>query len=81
MFVRTRPKVNARVVVTKEEADRIEEEWAIVNGTHDVYIASKKGIEKEKETLRKRFGKEPSDNDVEWGSLNKDLINHIKTGD
>jgi len=43
MFVRTRPKVNACVVVTKEEADRIEEEWAIVNGTHDVYIASKKG--------------------------------------
>jgi len=81
MFVRTRPKDNARVVVTKEEADRIEEEWAIVHGTHDIYIANKKRIEKEKETLRRKFGKEPSDNDVEWSLLNKDLINHAKRGD
>lgn len=48
MFVRTRPKDNARVVVTKEEADRIEEEWAIVHGTHDIYIANKKGLRKKK---------------------------------
>ena len=41
MFVRTRPKDNVRVVVTKEEADKIDEEWAIVSGTHDEYIAEK----------------------------------------
>jgi hypothetical protein len=29
MFVRTRPKDRARVVVTKIEADKIEKEWAV----------------------------------------------------
>jgi|LDZS01.1.fsa_nt_gi hypothetical protein len=79
MFVRTRPRDNIRVVVTKEEADKIDEEWTIVNGTHDIYIAEKKRFEKEKEALRKRFnGREPSNNDVEWSLLNKDLIKHAK---
>ena len=41
MFVRTRPKDNARVVVTKVEADKIDEEWTIVAGTHDIFVAEK----------------------------------------
>lgn len=81
MFIRYRPKDNARVIVTEEEADRIDEEWSIVNGTHDIYIANKKRFEQEKEALRKRFGKEPSDNDVEWSLLNKELIEYAKTGE
>ena len=44
MFVRTRPKDNARVVVTKEEAEKIEEDWAIVSGTHDSFIAQEEKI-------------------------------------
>ena len=36
----------------------------------------------EKEILRKRFGgKEPSDNDVRWGLLNKQIIENAKNGD
>ncbi len=82
MFVRTRPKDNARVVVTKAEADKIDEEWSIVAGTHDIFIAEKEEFAKEKEILRRRFGgKEPSDNDVRWGLLNKQLIEHAKNGD
>src|SRR3989339_153834 len=34
----------------------------------------------EKELLRKRFGQEPSDNDVEWSLLNKDYAIHTKNG-
>jgi len=82
MFVRTRPKDNARVVVTKAEAEKIDEEWSIVAGTHDIFVAEKEEFAKEKEILRKRFGgKEPSDNDVRWGLLNKQLIEHAKNGD
>lgn len=82
MFVRTRPKDNVRVVVTKNEADKIDEDWTIVAGTHDIFVAEKEAIVKEKEILRKRFGgKEPSDNDVKWGLLNKQLIEHAKNGD
>lgn len=82
MFVRTRPKDNARVVVTKAEADKIGEEWSIVAGTHDIFVAEKEEFAKEKKILRKRFGgKEPSDNDVRWGLLNKQLMGHAKNGD
>src|SRR3989338_1777077 len=79
IFVRTRPKDNARVVVTKAEADKIDEEWTIVAGTHDIFVAEKEEFAKEKEILRKRFGgKEPSDNDVRWGLLNKQIIESAK---
>src|SRR3989344_380016 len=82
IFVRTRPKDNARVVVTKAEADKIDEEWTIVAGTHDIFVAEKEEFAKQKEILRKRFGgKEPSDNDVRWGLLNRQLIENAKNGD
>ena len=82
IFVRTRPKDNVRVVVTKAEADKIDEEWTIVTGTHDIFVAEKEEFAKEKEILRKRFGgKEPSDNDVRWGLLNKQIIENAKNGD
>ena len=80
MFVRIHPKDNIRVVVTKEEADKIDKEWAIISGTHDEYITEKEEIEKEREILRRRFGKEPSENDVKWGVLNKQLIRHAQRG-
>lgn len=82
IFIRTRSKDNARVVVTKTEADKIDEEWTIVAGTHDIFIAEKEEFAKEKEILRKRFGgKEPSDNDVRWSLLNKQIIENAKNGD
>lgn len=76
MFVRTRPKDNARVVVTEAEAEQIEEEWSIVAGTHEEYIANKQRIEHEREALKRKFGREPSNGDVQWSLLNKDLITH-----
>lgn len=81
MFVRTRARDNARVVVTKVEAEKIEEDWAIVSGTHDSFMAEKEKIEKEREILKKRFGKEPSENDVKWGVLNKEFMKHAQCGD
>lgn len=82
MFVRTRPKDKARIVVTKREADLIDEEWSIVSGTHDVFMMDRAEIETEAERLRQRFqGKEPAENDIKWGILNKQLTEHAKKGD
>jgi DNA-directed RNA polymerase subunit M/transcription elongation factor TFIIS len=82
MYVRTRSKDGARVVVTKAEAEKIEEEWSIVAGTHDQFVADKAEFEQQKEVLRGRFGgREPSDEDVRWGLLNKQGIEHAKNGD
>jgi hypothetical protein len=78
MFVRTRPKDRAKVVVTREEAARIEEDWAIVSGTNDHFIADKNEIDNERALLRIKFGKEPSENDVKWALLNKSLIEHAQ---
>ncbi len=53
IFVRTRPKDNARVVVTKAEADKIDEEWTIVAGTHDIFVAEKEEFAKKKKFCEK----------------------------
>ena len=80
MFVRTKPKNNIRVVVTKQEAEQIDEEWSIVTGDHDSYVAEKEEFEKEKNILKKRFGEEPSDDDIKWGILNKKYGKHANDG-
>ena len=76
MFVRTRPSDKQRVLVTEEEAEQIEELWSIENGTHSTYLARKKRVSEEKARLAKRFGREPSDNEVSWSILNQDMIEH-----
>ncbi len=82
MYVRTTPKGNVRTVVTKKEADKIDEDWSIVGGTHDQYSENKEKFAQEKEVLRKRFGgKEPSDRDVAWSLFNKQLVEHMRNGD
>lgn len=79
MYVRTRTD-NVRVVVTKSEADKIDEAWRIENGTQEVYLAEQKRFNDRKELLQKKFGgKEPSENDVRWGLLNEDLLKNAKS--
>lgn len=74
MYVRTRSKDNARVVVTGEEAEKIKEEWSIVNDCHDEYLKEKKRYSDTKEKLSKRFGQEASDSDVKWNLLQEDFM-------
>lgn len=80
MYVRTRPKDNAKVVVTELDARQIEEDWSIVNGTHDEYIAEQKKVNDKTALLRKRFGEEPSTGDVNWGIMNDNLSEHAING-
>jgi hypothetical protein len=81
MYVRTSSTDNARKVVTKEQADKIAEDWAIVSGTHDQFVADKEQVRQERSRLRSRFGKEPSERDVQWGILNQNLLKHAHNGD
>lgn len=80
MFVRTGTD-NVRLVATKDEADKIDEEWRVANGTQDVFLAEKKKFEDRKALLKKKFGgKEPSDNDVYWGIYNEQIIEYASNG-
>ena len=80
MYVRTRPD-NIRLVVTKVEAEEIDEQWRIENGTQDAYLAEQGRVEKRRNELREKFGgKEPSEHDVHWGLLNEDIMNHAQNG-
>lgn len=81
MYIRTTTK-QVRLVVTEDEAEKIDEEWRIETGTQDAYLASEKRFVDKKEELKKRFnGKNPSDYDVQWGLFNEDLLQHMKNMD
>jgi hypothetical protein len=81
MFVRTRPSDNKKVLVTEVQAEVIDEQWSIVNGTHDSYLKEKKAFENERASQAKRFGCEPLENDVKWALLNKQLTEYALKGD
>ncbi len=78
MFIRTRPD-NVRVVITKEDADKIDEMWRIENGTQEAFLAEQRKFNDRKKLLKKKFGgKEPSENDVQWSLLNEGLLENAK---
>ncbi len=88
MRVKTRPSDMARVIVTEKESEKIDEEWAIAQGRHDIYLAEKRAKEAEKEefeiarkTLRGKFGLEPSEHDIKWAVLNTKLPKCLKSQD
>jgi hypothetical protein len=76
IYVRTRPSDRQRILITEEQIPLIEELWAIENGTHSQLLAKRQAYEDEKEMLGKRFGKEPSDIDIQWSLLNKSLVEY-----
>ncbi|HOT98294.1 MAG TPA: hypothetical protein PKZ83_14285 [bacterium] len=73
IFVRTRPIDKKQVLVTQDEIEIIEEEWAIVNGTHEFYLAGKRERESIRDELHKKFGHPPDKEDIEWVRLNRQL--------
>lgn len=81
MFVRTDPTSNSRVVVTAEQAEAIEDEWAKVNGTWEDRQAEKDRFARIKTELSKQFGTTASDADINWRILNEDSIAHASMQD
>ncbi len=81
MYVRTRPSDRKRVVVTEQDAVKIDEQWMKERSTYDAYLADKREFETQKAVLMKKWGREPSDSDVYWAIYNKQLLEHAKRGD
>jgi DNA-directed RNA polymerase subunit RPC12/RpoP len=82
IFVKTRPKDRARVVVTEEQAKKIEDEWSATGIANEPFIGGEEEFNKEKDLLRVRFkGKEPSISDIKWGLLNKRASEAMKKSD
>ena len=76
IYVRTRPIDRQRVLVTLEQAEEIEDQWSNQVSARSFPVGDANRIAKEKAKLKKRFGAEPSENDVSWSILNQDLIEH-----
>jgi len=76
IYARTRPKDGKKVLVTKDQTEVIEEQWSIVKGTHAEFLENTRIIENERRFLAKKFGREPSENDIRWSLLNKELMTH-----
>jgi DNA-directed RNA polymerase subunit RPC12/RpoP len=81
ILVRTRPSDQKRILIREDQDLQIKEQWAIVNGDHKWFLAERKRFDAERENLRKRFGREPSKNDVEWAQLNRALLKHARDSD
>jgi len=79
IYVRTRPNDNNKILIREDQIVYVEEAWAIKNGTHDQFLAERKAYNEQKEELRKKFGREPIDNDIKWAQLNKKLLTHAQS--
>ena len=78
IYVRTRPKDNVRVLATEKQAEILKVEWLKLTGSYEAFTQAAQEEQKAEEfraeirqELRRRFGKEPSDADVEWGYCNQ----------
>lgn len=78
ILVRTRPSDRKKILIREDQALHIEEQWAIANGTHDQFLAARKAYQTERNRLRAKFGREPSENDIKWAQLNNELLEHAK---
>lgn len=77
IHVRTRPSDQQRVLVTEAQAEEIEEQWSIVQGTHKEYLAQRKLFHDTKAELT-RDGVEPSDSLVSYHLLDREAMENAK---
>jgi len=81
IFVRTRPIDRQRVLVTEEEANLLENEWAnFPRPTISLFLDNEK-MQKCREQLAEKLGCAPSDEDVALTHLNQEMMNHAKRRD
>jgi uncharacterized Zn finger protein (UPF0148 family) len=82
IYVRTRPSDKQHVLATETQVEQIEEQWSVVNGTHDTYLLVKRlfaeKLAEEKAKLANRYGREPSDNEVEVSLLREAFIENAE---
>jgi hypothetical protein len=72
--VRTRPSDLKSVVVTPNEAEMLDEQWAMGEGRYEELQRAKQRRSQARVSLAEKFGQAPSEGDVEWKLLNEDLL-------
>lgn len=80
IYIRTRPLDQQKVLLVESELEIVEEQWAIVNGTHESFLEKRREYETERKRLAALFGCEPPKNDVLWAICNKRLLEHANNG-
>jgi DNA-directed RNA polymerase subunit RPC12/RpoP len=81
IFVRTRPIDRQSVLVTDEQAQLIQKEWASFPRARIPAYLDEEEMEKCRKRLAEKFGKSPSDIDVAWDYLHQEAIRHAKKRD
>lgn len=76
MYSRTRPSDRKKVLVTEEEKDKIEEQWAILSEDSEERLSELKEYKDAKQELKAKFGKDPPPHDVQWNLCNKKIIEY-----
>lgn len=81
IYKRTRPHDEVDIIIREDQLDIVEEEWAIKNGSHDIFLKEKARKKRIRDGMRERYGKEPADYDVEFRVLNDQALEAEFSGD
>jgi len=87
IYVRTLPTTREKVLVTEEQAQRIQKEWDRIwrrnkwLDTLKTYGITEKTFESHKKSLSNKWKQDAADSDVIWSLFNELLIENMKSGD
>ena len=81
IYVRTRPDDRKKVLATKEEAERIDGEWAAIHEAQRISPEDKRAFAEAKAEMKKKRGVDPSDGDVWLAVYNKRLTEYASRRD
>ena len=74
IYVRTDPRINARVVVAETDLEAMDDEIAKANGTWGERLRQKQHVAGVTKRLMKQFGFAPDASDVKWGVFVDDQL-------
>lgn len=74
IYSRTRPIDRKKVLVNATEAAELEEQYAILNGSHEQFLQRKEEREAIRQRLADEFGQPPSEADVQWAVHKEDAL-------
>jgi len=86
IYIRTLPDTREKVLVTEDDAQRIDAEWeskgkrAQLLSSLEAFGISQSEFLNRKELLSKKYGREASDRDVAWGLYNERINREAKSG-
>ena len=80
MYSRTRPSDRKKILVTENQKEEIEEQWAkYYEIQEESNLMENPEFVLAKKELAKRFEKEPSINDIKWRVFNQKIIEYAST--